>query len=177
MDDKISAMNKKRVETALRAAQIAFDSLEKLARLNIEATKALFQEGLSSARTLASVADLEQMKQWRDGQAQAGAAKVLGYSRNVYEISFKAQAEIGELMEQSLLELGLEARDWVEVALRSSPIGHSEATAAAAKAAMANAQAMIEGISKAAKQAAGYAEANVRAAATATAEAVKSAGK
>jgi hypothetical protein len=36
---------------------------------------------------------------------------------------------------------------------------------------------MIEGISKAAKQAAGCADANVRAAATATAEAVKRAAK
>ena len=102
---------------------------------------------------------------------------IMHLSRNVYEITFSAQREMGELMEQSLLESGQEVRDWVEVALKSSPVGHSEATAAAAKAAMANAQAMIEGISKAAKQAAGYAEANVRAAATATAEAVKSAGK
>jgi len=42
---------------------------------------------------------------------------------------------------------------------------------------MVNAQAMIEGISKAAKQAAGYADAKVRAAATATAEAVQGAVK
>ena len=177
MDDKIFALNKKHVETAVQAAQIAFDSIEKLARLNIEAAKALFQEGLAGAKTLASIADLEQMKQWRDGQTRAGAEKVLGYSRNVYEITFKAQAEVGELLEQSLLELGHELGDWVEVALKSSPVGQPEATAAAAKAALANAQAMIEGISKAAKQAAGYAEANVRAAATATAEAVKSAAK
>jgi hypothetical protein len=63
------------------------------------------------------------------------------------------------------------------VALKSSPVGQSEAAASVAKAAMANAQVMIEGISKAAKQAAGYADAKVRAAATATAEAVKGAAK
>ena len=177
MDDKISALNKKHVETALHAAQLAFDSIEKLTRLNIEAAKVLLQEGIASARTLASVTDVQQMNQWRDVQAQAGADKVLGYSRNVYEITFKAQAELGALLEQSLLDLGREMRDWVEAALKSSPVGHSEATAAAAKAAMANAQSMIEGISKAAKQAAGYADANVRAAATATAEAVKGAAK
>jgi hypothetical protein len=42
---------------------------------------------------------------------------------------------------------------------------------------MSNARTAIEGISKAARQAAGYADANVRAAATATAEAVKGAAK
>lgn len=177
MDDIISAMNKKHVETALQAVQILFDGIEKLTRLNMEAAKMLFQEGMASAKALASVADIGQMNEWRDGQARAGADKVLGYSRNVYEIAFKTQADIGELLEQSLLESGQEVRDWVEVALKSSPVGQSEAAASAANAAMANAQAMIEGISKAAKQAAGYADANLRAAATATAEAVKGAVK
>ena len=177
MDDKISALNKKHVETALQAVQIVFDSIEKLTRLNIEATKLLFQEGVASARALASVTEIEQLNEWRDTQARAGAEKVVGYSRNVYEIAFKAQADIGELLERSLLVLGQEVREWVEVVLKSSPVGQSEAAASAAKAAMANAQVVIEGISKAAKQAAGYADANVRAAATATAEAVKGAAK
>ena len=175
VDEKIAALNKKHVETTLQVAQMVFDSIEKLTRLNIEAAKLLFQEGIAGAATLASVTEIEQLKQWGDTQARAGAGKVLGYSRNVYEIAFKAQADIGELLEQSLLVSGQEVRDWVEVALKSSPVGQSEAAAAAAKAAMANAQAMIEGISKAAKQAAGYADATVRAAATATAEAVKGA--
>ena len=174
--EKIAALNKKHVETALQAAQMLFDSIEKLTRLNIEAAKMLFQEGVAGAGTLASVTDVEQLNQWRDGQARAAAGKILGYSHNVYEIAFKAQADIGELLEQSLLESGQEVRDWVEVALKSSPGGQSEA-ATAAKAAMVNAQAMIEGISKAAKEAAGYADAKVRAAATATAEAVKGAAK
>ena len=177
MNEKIFALNKKHVESALHALQIVFDSIEKLTRLNVEAAKVLFQEGVASAKTLASVNDIEQLNEWCDVQARAGAAKVLGYSRNVYEIAFKTRVEIGELLEQSLLESGREARDWVEVALKSSPVGQSEAAASAANAAMANAQVMIEGISKAAKQAAGYADANVRAAATATAEAVKGAAK
>lgn len=177
MDEEISALNKRHVETALQVMQIVFDSVEKLTRLNVEAAKMLFQEGVASAKTLASVTDIEQLNGWRDGQAHAGADKVLGYSRNVYEIAFKVQADIGVLLEQSLLESAQEVREWVEVALKSSPVGQSETAASAAKAAMANAQALIEGISKAARQAAGYADANVRAAATATAEAMKGAAK
>jgi len=61
--------------------------------------------------------------------------------------------------------------------LKSSSIPQPEGTAAAAKAAMANAKSVIEGISKAVRQTAGYADANVRAAAAATAEAVKSTAK
>jgi len=46
-------MNKKHVETALQAVQILFDGIEKLTRLNMEAAKMLFQEGVASAKALA----------------------------------------------------------------------------------------------------------------------------
>jgi len=61
--------------------------------------------------------------------------------------------------------------------LKVSTGPQQEATAVAAKAAMANAKSVIEGISKAVRQTAGYADANVRAAAAATAEAVKNTAK
>jgi len=53
VDEKFAALNKKHVETALQAAQMVFDSIEKLTRLNIEAAKMLFQEGMAGAATLA----------------------------------------------------------------------------------------------------------------------------
>ena len=177
MDEKIFALNKKQVEIALQAAQIVFDGVEKLTRLNIEAAKALFQEGIASVTKPVYVTEIEQFNPWAHSQGRAGAGKVLGYSRNMYEITFKAWSDIGEMLEQSLLILGQQVQDWVEVALKSSPVGQSETAASAASTAMTHAKAMIEGISKAAKQAAEYADANVRAAATATAEAVKGAVK
>ena len=75
-------------------------------------------------------------------------------------------------MEQTLLSINQEVVEWVDEVLKSSPIPPPEA--AAAKAAMANARMVIEGISKAVRQTARYADANVRAAAAATAEAVTS---
>ncbi len=106
MDEKIFALNKKHVETALQAAQILFDSIEKLTRLNIEAAKMLFQEGVASVKTLASVTEIEQLNQWGDTQARAGAGKVLGYSRNVYEIAFKAQAKSANCWNRACLYQG-----------------------------------------------------------------------
>ena len=78
VDEKIAALNKKHVETALQAAQMVFDSIEKLTRLNIEAAKMLFQEGMAGAATLASVTDVEQLNKWRDDQARASAGRFLG---------------------------------------------------------------------------------------------------
>jgi len=81
---------------------------------------------------------------------------------------------LGGVLEQTLLDSNQDVLEWVEEALKSSSIPQPDVTAAAAKAAMANAKTVIEGISKAVKQTAGYADANVRAAVAATADAVKS---
>ena len=58
--------------------------------------------------------------------------------------------------------------------LKSSSITQPEATAAVAKATMASAKKVIEGILTAVRQTAGYADADVRAGTAATAKAVKS---
>ena len=170
------ALNKKQAETAIRAFQIGFNAWEMLIKLNLEATRSLFEEGMASIQVLPQSGDMTGLSAWT-GPARAGADKFSGYTRNVYEISGQASRELGELLEQTLLSSNLEVAEWVDEVLKSSSIPQPEATAAAAKAAMANAKAVIEGISKAVRQTAGYADANVRAAAAATAEAVKSTAK
>jgi phasin family protein len=148
-----------------------------LAYLNLEAAKSLFQEGVESAQTVATSADASQFLALGSGLGRGGAEKLLGYSRNVYEITAKAGAEIGDTLEQRLLESGQEMLDWADDVLKSSPLGQSESVTSVTRTAMANATAIIEGISKAARQAASYADANVRATAAATAVAVRDAAK
>jgi hypothetical protein len=67
VDGKISALNKKHVETAVHAAQIVFDSFERLTQPDMEAVKLLFREGVASVTTLASVTDIGQLNAWRCG--------------------------------------------------------------------------------------------------------------
>jgi phasin family protein len=174
--EKYVALNKKQAETAIRAFQIGFNAWEMLIKLNLEATRLLLQEGVANIHALPKAGDMAGVSAWT-GQFRAGADKLSGYSRNVYEIGGQASSELGDLLEQTLLSTNHEVLEWVDEVLKSSSIPQSEATAAAAKAAMANAKTVIEGISKAVRQTAGYADANVRAAAAATAEAVKSAAK
>ncbi len=54
MDGKISALNKKHVETAVHAAQIVFESVERPTQPDMEAVELLFREGVARVRTLAS---------------------------------------------------------------------------------------------------------------------------
>ena len=174
--EKFVALNKKQAETAIWAFQIGFSAWEMLIKLNLEATKSLFEEGMAYAQVLPKASDMTDFSALT-GQVRAGADKCSGYSRNVYEIGGKAASELGDLLEQTLLSTNQEVVDWIDEVLKSSSIPQPEATAAAAKAAMANAKSVIEGISKVVRQTAGYADANVRAAAAATAEAVKGSAK
>jgi phasin family protein len=174
--EKFVALNKKQAEIAIRAFQIGFDAWEMLLRLNLEATKSLLHEGLANIPALAGAGEMANLSEWT-GQFRAGADKFSGYSRNVYEIAGQASSDMGDLLEQTLLSSNQEVLEWVDEVLKSSSIPQSEATAAAAKAAMTNAKTVIEGISKAVRRTAGYADANVRAAAAATAEAVNSTAK
>jgi len=176
--EKIAALNKKQMEIAVRAFQIGFNAWESLIKLNLEATRSLLQEGAGSSEGLGSVRDVAGISGWTGAQFQAGAEKLSGYSRNLYEIGGQAFGACGDLLEQTLLSTNQDVVGWIDEMLKSSPIlPQPEAAAAAAKAAMANAKSVIEGISKAVRQTAGYADANVRAAAAATAEAVKNTAK
>src|SRR5258708_5255751 len=174
--EKFVALNKRQAEMAIRAFQIGFGAWEMLIKLNLEATRSLLEEGMANISALPTVGDMAGLSAW-SGQFQAAGDKLSGYSRNVYEISGQAAKELGNLLEQSLLVSNQEVLEWVEEALKTSSIPQTEATAAAAKAAMANAKTVIEGISKAVRQTTGYAEANVPAAAAGTAEAVKGVAK
>ena len=167
------ALNKKQAQSAVQAFQIGFDAWEMLVKLNLEATKSLLQEGATSVQTLAEVRDAAALSAWTATQFRAGIDKLSGYSRNVYEIVGQAGGNVGTLLEQTLLTVSDEFAGYMDEALKSAPVPQSEATAAATKVAMANAKTVIEGISQAVRQTAGYADANVRAAAAATAQAVK----
>ena len=171
--EQFGALNKKQMETAFQAFQIGFGAWGMLIKLNLEATRSLLQEGVATAPKLTSVNDPAAVAEWTSSQARAALDKVSGYSRNVYQIVGDASGKWGNLLEQTLLSTNQEIEQWVEEVLKGSSIPQPEATAVATKAAMANAKSVIEGISKAVRQTAGYADANVRAAAEATAQVVK----
>jgi Phasin protein len=173
----VVAANKSAVDTGFRLMQVMFDSLEKFALLNMEAAKVLVHEGLANIQTVASSKDFGASGFQAGWQPMAGADRILGYSRNAYQIANETSLKVGDVLEQRLLISSQEFEEWVDAALAASPMGQSEAASTATKAALTNARTVIEQISKAAKEAAGYADANMKAAATATAEAVKGVAK
>lgn len=173
LNEKIVASNKNGLHAGFQLIEAIFDSVEKFALLNAEVAKVLVQEGLTSLQSLAGSKEFglsEFQAGWRPVDA---TERLSGYSRNAYRIVQDTGNRLGEILEQRLLESAQELEEWVQEALVASPFGQSEAAASAATTALSGARTAIEQISKAAKQAAGYADATMKAAATATAVAVK----
>lgn len=172
LNDKFVASNKNGVGAGFQLIQIMFESVEKLALLNAEAAKVLVQEGLSNLQGLVSSKDFGVSELKAGRWPMVATERIFGYSRNAYEIASNSGSRIGEVMEQRLLQISQELEEWVDEAVTASPYGQSEVAVSATKAALINARAAIEQISQAAKQAAGYADANMNAAATAAAKGV-----
>ena len=179
VSDNFAALNKSQFETGFAALEVVLRGWEQWVDLNLEAGRALIRESVEQARTFVNDGDVSAA--WKElgvEFAQRNWERSHGYSRNAYEILVRTNLSVGEILEQKLLDSGQEWVELIETAAVSSPIGHSEATVSAVKSAMTNATMVIEGISKAARQAAEYADTTGKAAAAATAETVNaSAGK
>ena len=177
--DQLVALNKNRIDAGVGAVEIAMQAWEQWIDLNIEASRALTRETVAQTRTLIAADDVsEALKAWGSDLAQKSWDRSYGYSSNAYEIFVRANLSIAEVLEQNLLDCSQEWMKVIEQAANGSPIGHSESTVSAVRSAMLNATTVIEGISRAARQAAEHADTTVKAAAAATAGAVNdSAGK
>lgn len=165
LNEKFVAANKNGVRAGFQLIEIMFESMEKLALLNAEAAKVLVQEGLSNLQGLVSSKDYGVSDLKAGSWPMVTTERIVGYSRNAYEIAADSGTRIGEVMEQRLLQTSQELEEWVDEALTASPFGQSEVAASATKAALTNVRAVIEQISQAARQAAGYADSSVKAAA------------
>ena len=95
--------------------------------------------------------------------AETAMTQWLEYSRGLYEVASDAQAELSKLAEERLAELQRTVTDTVEQAARSAPAG-SDVAVAAMKSSLAAATAAFDSFTKAARHAASFTDAGVKAA-------------
>ena len=95
----------------------------------------------------------------------------MAYSRSLYEIAAQTQEEISKVVEAQFTETNKNVASVLDKAAKNAPAG-SDVAVAAVKSAIAAANSAYDSISKAAKQVAEIAEANVAAATSATVKAV-----
>src|SRR5712691_7390766 len=167
-NEKFPELNKKNIDNALRIAKTTMASSERLIKLQLEAAKQTIEENAKNAKALSEVQNLQEVMALRAKLAGSGVENALSYSRKVYEVAAQAQTELAKLFEEGLTVYTENLVNVVEKTTRSAPAG-SDLAIAALKSTVAATQAVVDSMTKAARQVADVAGADVKAAPPASA--------
>jgi len=169
----IAALNKKSLDAALDAALVVADGMERLGRLQFQAATSLFRESADAGRSLVSSRSLADMAPAAGNAAAANVGRVVGYSRNAYDIASRTGVQLLELINTSTADL---RKAWTGVAegmSESMAMGTDGATNAALKSMMSASETVLDGFTKTAKQSIELAESAMKATASVAQGAVK----
>jgi phasin family protein len=170
--EQIMASHKANIETLFGLTHKAFEGVEKLVELNVQATKAALAETANHAQAVMGVKDAQELLALQAGLVQPLAEKTAAYSRHLYDIATAAGADLGKTFEAQTADAQKKVLGLVDSATKNAPAG-SETAVAVMKSAVVAANNAFESMQKAVKQASDMAEANFS---TVTASAVN-AGK
>ncbi|WP_341905154.1 phasin family protein [Polaromonas sp. YR568] len=174
--EQIMASHKANIETLFGLTHKAFEGVEKLVELNVQATKAALAETANHAQAVMGVKDAQELLALQAGMVQPLAEKTAAYSRHLYDIASAAGADIGKTFESQTAEAQKKFVGLVDNAAKNAPAG-SETAVAVMKSAVAAANNAFESMQKAVKQATDMAEANFNTVATTAVNATKTAAK
>lgn len=141
----------------------AFEGMEKLVDLNINAAKATLEESSAAARELMSAKDPQEFFTLSVAQAQPNAEKAVSYGRQLASIAAGTQAEFNKAAENQIAETNRKVVSLVDEVSKNAPAG-SENAVAVLKATIGNASAGYEQLAKTTKQAVEALETNLNAA-------------
>lgn len=160
--EQIAVANKASIESILSLATSQFATFERLANLNANAVKAIFEDSLANIRALSGAKDMQEFVNLQSALAQPAFEKAIAYSKSVYEVSTQASAELVKTSEARAADWNQNLVSMLDKAAKSAP-GGSDVAVSAVKQMITAANSVYDSFTKAAKQATEIAEANVAA--------------
>jgi len=170
--DHIVASQIASIETMFGLTHKAFEGMEKMVELNVQASKAALTESASHAKAVLSVKDAQELLALQASLMQPLAEKAAAYSRHLYDIASSTAAEFSKAVEGSTADAQAKFVNLVDSAAKNAPAG-SETAVAVMKSAVSAATNAFESVQKAVKQASDLAEANFAAVTNTAAAATK----
>jgi phasin family protein len=174
--EQIVAAQKANLETLFGLTQKAFEGVEKLVELNVQATKAAMNESASNTQAMMSVKDAQELLTLQASLMQPLAEKTVAYSRHLYDIASGTGAEFSKAAEAQTTDAQKKFMSVVDNATKNAPAG-SESAVAVMKSAVSAANNAMESVQKAVKQATEMAETNFNNVTSQAATATKAAAK
>ena len=92
--EQMMAAHKANLETLFGLTHKAFEGVEKLVELNVQATKAALAETANHAQAVMGVKDAQELLALQAGLVQPLAEKTAAYSRHLYDIATAAGADL-----------------------------------------------------------------------------------
>ncbi len=149
-----------------------FNATEKLATLNLDAARTLFQSAAETTQSLLRSKDAQELLAIAGASVQPAAERLVSYSRNAYGIASGAGAELSKLIETQVSVGNRKVTELIETAVKNAP-GGSEAAVSFLKSALSASNTAYDTVSNVVRQAAELTESNLAAAATVATDVVK----
>ena len=172
--EQIMAAHKANIEAMFGMTHKAFEGIEKLVELNIQATKAALAETANHAQAVMGAKDAQEFLALQAGLVQPLAEKTAAYSRHLYDIASAAGSDLGKTIEGQATDVQKKFMGLVDNASKNAPAG-TESSVAVMKSAVAAANNAFESMQKAVKQASEMAESNFNTVTTSAVNASRSA--
>jgi phasin family protein len=167
--EKLTELNQKATEAALKLTQLSMTQGERLMKLQLEAVRSMIDEGMKSAKLLMEARDPQQWGALQQKNMQDMLARMTEYSRSVQDIAGKTQKEISELVESRASAMNAQFQSMVDEMAKTAPAG-SEPAVAAMKQTLAAANALADTMTRTAQQFAKSAESAIKVASDAAAK-------
>ena len=169
--EQLAAAQKANAEVMMALTRTAFTGVERLASLNLAASREFFNNVIASTQQVLSVKDAKDLPKLNASIAQPNMDKWVEYSRSVYELSTQMQKEMTSVMEAQYSSFTKNASSAIEKSTASAPVG-GDVFAAAMKSMLNASTKAFDNMNSMAKQLSDIAEANMQAATNATSKAV-----
>lgn len=163
--EQIISFNRDALEATMKMAKLSMENAEKLVRLQLETLREMLEGNLKNAQDVADIKDPQQFATQRAKVLEESVEQMVTYSRKVYDLAAATQAELGKLMQTRFETFNRDIGQMVNNAATSAPAG-SEPAMAAIKQTLAATHAMVDTLTRTAKQFAEVAAANFKSATT-----------
>lgn len=160
--EQVIAAQKANVETLFGLTQKAFEGVERMLELNMQAVRAALAESSQNTQALMSVKDAQELLALQASLMQPLAEKTSAYSRQLYEIAAGTSSEFAKFAENQGAEAQQKFMAVVDNVARNAPAG-SETAVAVMKNAVNSANNAVESVQRAVRQATEVAQSNFHA--------------
>lgn len=172
--EQLAAAQKANAEVMTTLLRAAFNGMERLAALNMAASRDFFNTAVTNTQQLLAVKDPSELSKLNANLAQPGLEKWMDYSRNVYDLVTSVQKEVTSVVEGQYQTFSKTAAASLDKT-KSAPGG--DIFAAAMKSVLDASGRAFDQMNAMAKQAAELAETNMQVAANTTSQATSAVTK